>query len=206
VATQVSSGIRRHARRAAAGAAAVERRSNIGWQPTTAGGIVSRRGLKPSVIPHTTQGRLRGEHEIQGRVLVLPRCHGRAGCLGSHVSLSQRVHALSRRCSRKPWSEVPAPLQILIMALLKLAGGAWLTVAVAQLVLLLVPFRQGARWARWAVPSLGLLHYAGVCNAMAHVTLNTPATPPWGPTMAAIALLLVGAGLSIPGQGKSGGV
>lgn len=33
------------------------------------------------------------------------------------------------------WPEVPRPFQTLIMALLKLAGGAWLTVAVAELVL-----------------------------------------------------------------------
>lgn len=37
------------------------------------------------------------------------------------------------------WSEVPRPFQILTLALLKLAGGAWLTVAAAELVLLLGP-------------------------------------------------------------------
>jgi hypothetical protein len=103
-----------------------------------------------------------------------------------------------------PWSEVPGPFQILIMALLKLAGGGWITVALAEFVLLLVPFRQGARWALWAVPSLALVHFAGVCNAMAHVTLHTTATPPWGATIGSVVLVLVGAALSIPGQAKSG--
>jgi hypothetical protein len=101
-----------------------------------------------------------------------------------------------------PWSEVPGPFRILIMALLKLAGGAWVTVVAAEFVLLLIPFRQGARWALWAVPSLGLLHFACVCNSMAHVTLNTPATPPWGATASSIALIIIGAALSIPGQTK----
>jgi hypothetical protein len=95
-----------------------------------------------------------------------------------------------------PWSEVPAAFQTLILALLKLAGGAWLTVAAAEFVLLFGPFRQGVRWARWAVPCLGLLHYAGVATAMAHVTLNTPASPPWGATIASILLILAGAALS----------
>jgi hypothetical protein len=102
-----------------------------------------------------------------------------------------------------PWSEVPGPFQVLAMALLKLAGGAWLTIAAAEFILLFGPFRQGARWALWAVPCLGLLHYAGVCNAMAYVTLNTPATPPWSATLASVGLILVGAVLSIPGQGRS---
>ena len=98
-----------------------------------------------------------------------------------------------------PWSQVPDPFQILIMGLLRLAGGAWFTVAIAELWLLLIPFRQGARWAIWAVPAVGLLHYAGVANAMAHVTLNTDAVPPWGPSMVSVVLILTGAALSIPG-------
>jgi hypothetical protein len=102
------------------------------------------------------------------------------------------------------WSEVPAPFQILVMALLKLAGGAWITTAAAVFLLLLIPFRQGARWAIWAVPSLGLLHHAGVFNAMAHVTLNTPAVPPWAPSIASVVLILVGAALSIPGHVETG--
>jgi hypothetical protein len=98
------------------------------------------------------------------------------------------------------WPEVPGPFQVLIMGLLKLAGGGWITTAMALLVLLLIPFRQGARWALWAVPSLGLLHYAGVLNAMTHVTLNSPATPPWGASIASIVLIFIGALFSVLSQ------
>jgi hypothetical protein len=104
-----------------------------------------------------------------------------------------------------PWPEVPKPFQTLILALLKLAGGAWLTVAVAELVLLFGPFRHGARWTLWAVPALGLLHWAGVCYAMAYVTLNTPARPPWIPAIASITLLLAGAALSMSAERQLGG-
>jgi hypothetical protein len=105
-----------------------------------------------------------------------------------------------------PWSEVPRSFQILIMALLKLSGGAWLTTATAAFLVLLIPFRQGARWALWAVPLLGLLHYAGVFNAMAYVTLNTEAAPPWGASIASVILIVIGAVLSIPAESKRGGV
>jgi hypothetical protein len=103
-----------------------------------------------------------------------------------------------------PWAEVPGTLQVLILGLLKLAGSGWLTTAVAEFVLLLIPFRQGARWALWAVPSLGLLHYAGVFHAMAHVTLNTRAVPPWGVAISSVVLILGGASLSIPGRAQRG--
>jgi hypothetical protein len=96
-----------------------------------------------------------------------------------------------------PWSEVPRPFQVLILGLLKLAGGAWLTVAVGQFVLLLGPFRRGERWALWAVPALGLLHYAGVAIAMTHVSRNTPASPPWAAAIASVLLIITGAALSI---------
>ena len=75
------------------------------------------------------------------------------------------------------WSEVPGAFQGLILALLKLVGAAWLTGAAAVLVMLLVPFRQGVRWTHWAIPSLALLHCAGVVDAMLHVALNTSAVP-----------------------------
>jgi hypothetical protein len=101
------------------------------------------------------------------------------------------------------WTEVPRPFQVLILALLKLAGGAWLTVAVAEFILLLGPFRQGVRWALWAVPSLGLLHYAGVAIAMTHVTLNTPASPPWIATIASSVVILAAAAISLTCSPKS---
>ena len=70
-------------------------------------------------------------------------------------------------------------------------------------MLLLGPFRQRVRWALWAVPGLGLLHYAGVVVAMTHVAVNTPASPPWGATIAGILIILVGAAMSLSGRVKS---
>jgi hypothetical protein len=78
-----------------------------------------------------------------------------------------------------PWSEVPRNFQILILALIKLAGGLWVAFTLCVSVILLVPFRQGARWALWAVPLLLIAQYCAPMPAMALVTLNTPATPPW---------------------------
>ena len=104
-----------------------------------------------------------------------------------------------------PWGQVPETFQVLILALLKLVGAAWFTSAVAVLLLLLVPFRQGSKWARWAVPSLALLHYSGVFTAMTYVARNSPATPPWNFALAGAALVLAGASLSIPRRSDAQG-
>lgn len=99
-----------------------------------------------------------------------------------------------------PWAQVPPAFQVLVLTLYKLVGGAWIVVALALLVLLFWPFRQGARWARRAVPALLVLQGVGVMNAMAYITLHSPATPPWAFTIAVLGLTAAGFVLSLDGK------
>jgi len=96
-----------------------------------------------------------------------------------------------------PWAAVEPSFQVLILALMRAVGAACLALAILQWTLLLIPFRQGAAWATWAIASSGLVMCAGSLYAMMLVRLNTPATPPWiGPAVGA-ALLVVGLMLSL---------
>jgi hypothetical protein len=104
-----------------------------------------------------------------------------------------------------PLSEVPPPFQVLVLTLYKLTGAAWVVIALSLLVLLFGPFRQGALWARRAIPALILIQGAGVMNAMAYITLNSPATPPWAFTIVVIVLTIVGFSVSA-GKERGGGV
>src|SRR5690349_9083172 len=90
-----------------------------------------------------------------------------------------------------PWAEVPANFQFVILALTKLAGGLWVAFTLCIFVLLLLPFRQGARWALWAVPLLMLAQYAAPMPAMIHLTTNTVAQPPWTLTISCMVVTLV---------------
>ena len=90
------------------------------------------------------------------------------------------------------WSEVPSSLQVLILACLKLAGGLWLAFSLAALVILLLPFRQGAPWALWAVPMLLVAQFLAPVPAMTLVITNTPATPPWVMTVLGIVMAMFG--------------
>ena len=91
-----------------------------------------------------------------------------------------------------PWADVPPAFQVLVLTLYKLIGAAWIVVALALLVLLFVPFKQGARWARLAIPALVLVQGAGVMHAMAYITARSPANPPWKFTIAVMVLTLAG--------------
>ena len=96
-----------------------------------------------------------------------------------------------------PWSEVPVNFQIVILALTKLAGGLWVAFTLCIFVLLFMPFRQGARWALWAVPLLMLAQYVAPMPAMIHLTTNTPATPPWTLTIGCIVVTLIALFVSV---------
>jgi hypothetical protein len=99
-----------------------------------------------------------------------------------------------------PWSDVPANFQIVMLALTKLAGGLWVASALCVLVLLLIPFRQGARWTLWAVPMLMLAQYVAPMPAMTHLTANSPSSPPWALTTGCIIATLVALVVSITGK------
>lgn len=101
-----------------------------------------------------------------------------------------------------PWAEVAPSFQVLILALMRVVGGTCLAVAVLELFLLVVPFRQGVVWARWAIPAGGLVLSAGALYGMLYVGLNTSATPPWIAPVAVALLSVAGLLLSL-GQPKA---
>nr|VFK39111.1 MAG: hypothetical protein BECKSD772F_GA0070984_103326 [Candidatus Kentron sp. SD]VFK44654.1 MAG: hypothetical protein BECKSD772E_GA0070983_104123 [Candidatus Kentron sp. SD]VFK46261.1 MAG: hypothetical protein BECKSD772F_GA0070984_12881 [Candidatus Kentron sp. SD] len=90
------------------------------------------------------------------------------------------------------WSEVDPGFQILILDLMKVAGGGLLATACAMGILLFKPFRQGARWTYWAIPAIGWTLCLPLLYATVHVARNTPASPPWMAIVLGILLLVAG--------------
>jgi len=93
------------------------------------------------------------------------------------------------------WTDVAPGFQALILGLMKAAAGGWLASVVAIGILLAVPFREGLRWARWAIPAIGLTATLTALYATLYVGMHSPATPPW--IAAAAAALLFAAGLVV---------
>jgi cytochrome b subunit of formate dehydrogenase len=102
----------------------------------------------------------------------------------------------------KTWAEVDPAFQILLLALIRVVGGAWIATALAMGILLFIPFRQGIRWARWAVPTIGLVAELTALYVTLSVTLNTPATPPWKGVVLIMVLLVAGFILSLEPEKK----
>ena len=90
------------------------------------------------------------------------------------------------------WAEVDPAFQVLTLALMKVAGGGWLATALAVIILLLIPFRKGARWADWAIPVIGLPASVSSLYVTLYVAHHTPASPPWIAAALGTMLLIVG--------------
>lgn len=99
-----------------------------------------------------------------------------------------------------PFDSLEPPLQVLILALMKVAAGGWLALVVFTVPLLLGPFRKGDRLTRFAIP-LGLLAcYGPTLWATLMVLTQTPATPPWYGAATACASILLAVALDRPWQ------
>ncbi|MEO1250749.1 MAG: hypothetical protein AAFW81_00205 [Pseudomonadota bacterium] len=90
------------------------------------------------------------------------------------------------------WAELDPSFQVLLLALMDVAGAGWITLGVVILVLLIGPFRAGERWARYLIPAAILLFYVPTFLATLSVTQATPATAPWYGNAIAIATAVIG--------------
>ena len=101
------------------------------------------------------------------------------------------------------WAEVGPEYQILLISLIRSDGGAFLATAVAIGIILFIPFKQGIRWANWAILAIGLVaNLTGLFTTLS-VTLNTPVTAPWHGPIMVIILLVVGFVLSLESEKKT---
>ncbi|MBL6952854.1 MAG: hypothetical protein ISR50_09485 [Alphaproteobacteria bacterium] len=81
--------------------------------------------------------------------------------------------------------------QLVFLTLYRATGAGMLVIGTTLLVLLIVPYRQGQPWARWALTGVGLMY--GILSA--YLTLvyqaDTAASVPWqGPVVSIVVLVI----------------
>jgi len=101
------------------------------------------------------------------------------------------------------WQELTPRLQILMRAFLNGAGAGAFTTGLAMAILLMIPFRRGDPWARWALLIIGLSGYLPLLGIIWYISSNTPARPPWEFVACGTVFLLVGFTLSAERPTKS---
>ncbi len=77
------------------------------------------------------------------------------------------------------WSELGSNIQVLILALMRVAGGGWIAMAFIITALIIKPFWKDQQWALITLPLIILLFYIPNLWATLSVAMKTPGDPPW---------------------------
>ena len=90
------------------------------------------------------------------------------------------------------WSDLEANLQVLILALMRAAGGGFLATGLAMLILLIIPGIASDTWSIYAIPSIGLCTSSGALYATWLVKSRTPGNPPIILSLLTLILTVIG--------------
>lgn len=90
----------------------------------------------------------------------------------------------------KTWEQVDGGTQVLLLALMRVAGGGLIAVGILVLAILYFVHTEKNRWARHAVPAGLLALHLTTLYATLSVQIATPASPPWyGAALACAAIV-----------------
>ena len=78
-----------------------------------------------------------------------------------------------------PWEQVQPGVQFVILALMRVVGGSFIALAIALLMILNIPFRNGYRWAHYTVPVMGIFCAGASLYATLFIKIKTNANTPW---------------------------
>jgi hypothetical protein len=90
------------------------------------------------------------------------------------------------------WEQVGASTKVLILALMRVSGGGWLSTSTSIIFLLIARKRFQWQWFNVALVLVGLSALIPTLYATLYVRMNSPANPPWIAAVIGIGLLLAG--------------
>ncbi|MFO1003912.1 MAG: hypothetical protein U0936_26580 [Planctomycetaceae bacterium] len=95
------------------------------------------------------------------------------------------------------WSELSLPYQGFVIGVIRGMGAGSFTVALALLIILLIPYRRRETWTYWAVPAIGLSFSILTAYAAFTIDVRTPASTPWPATCGLALMYAMGGSLTL---------
>ncbi|MDY6824815.1 MAG: hypothetical protein SWH68_13610 [Thermodesulfobacteriota bacterium] len=89
------------------------------------------------------------------------------------------------------FEDLSAGVQVLLQALINMTAAGFFVAGLACLILLVIPFKNGARWAHRAIPFLGIVWNGISLWVTATVAVKAGAATPWPAAAAGIVLLVI---------------
>jgi len=96
-----------------------------------------------------------------------------------------------------PWESLPETVRFMFLEFMHGVGAGFMTISLAMLTILFIPFRRGECWANWTLPILGLTVLGLLANMLCRIIENTPANPPITTIAVAAGVIVLGAILTI---------
>lgn len=96
----------------------------------------------------------------------------------------------------KQWADLEQEFQILLLALMRVAGGGLLATGIGVILLLFAYLSAEARWTLVIIPTISLITSLSSFYATCLVSTRTPGSPPMTLTLFSIGLILAGLILS----------
>jgi uncharacterized protein YjeT (DUF2065 family) len=97
----------------------------------------------------------------------------------------------------KSWSELDPGVQVVVLGMLRIVGGGFVTLGVA-LLWLCFALHSGARWAPWAILTISAVALGPMLYVAVKLrTFRPDAQTPVRPVLVMMILIVVGVGLSI---------
>jgi hypothetical protein len=121
-----------------------------------------------------------------------------AVAVGLRYSLSPRIMPYHQQALGIAWDDLRPSEQTLLLALLRGTGLCAIVTGLVVTTLLVIPFRRGERWVRWAIAGLSLLTLIPAAYESATLAATTGATTPWPILLVAIVLVVVAFWLARP--------
>lgn len=116
--------------------------------------------------------------------------------IGIQYLLSSDITSYHRQVIGTDWNSLAPGVQTLLLILMKGTGDAAFVCGVSMAILLLVPFRKGDNWSRWALVVVGLSCFLPMLVGAIYVVSTTGASSPWWLNAIMIVLLFLGFFLS----------
>jgi hypothetical protein len=116
---------------------------------------------------------------------------------GANYLLRSQFMTYHKEALGKSWNELDSRLQVLLLGLMRSVGGGFLAAGFITSILLLIPFRVGDIWAKYAIPLTGLIVLIPSLYAAVYIRVRTHAHTPVVAGIFGVGLIIIGIAFSL---------
>ena len=118
--------------------------------------------------------------------------------LGATYFSSEQFMSYHAEAVGAPWRELNPGVQMLILALMRLAGGGWFALGFTTIMMALAALRTRSVLLRWTLPAGTLMAWSESFTATWGVYQATGAATPWAPSLAMIGYVFLAFAIDAP--------